>query len=50
MRMFAGFCQQTNEFLWGIRLNNQRDWFQAHKQEFLDYVQTPMRQLAPGGL
>lgn len=46
MRMFEGFCQQTNDFLWGIRLNNQRDWFQAHKQEFLDYVQTPMRQLA----
>lgn len=44
--MFEGFKPQSNEFLWGIRLNNQRDWFLAHKQEYQDYVQIPMRQLA----
>lgn len=44
--MFQGFSQQANDFLWGIRFNNERPWFEAHKQEFLDYVQTPMRQLA----
>ena len=44
--MFEGFKPQSNEFLWGIRLNNQRDWFLAHKQEYQDYFQTPMRQLA----
>ena len=44
--MFPGFTQQTNDFLWLLRLNNNRDWFQAHKQDYLDQVQTPMRQLA----
>ena len=44
--MFQGFSQQTNDFLWGIRFNNERSWFEAHKQEYLDYVQSPLRQLA----
>lgn len=39
--MFQGFSQQTNDFLWGIRFNNERSWFEAHKQEYLDYVQAP---------
>ena len=45
-RMFQGFSQATNDFLWGIRFNNERPWFEAHKQTYLDNVQTPMRQLA----
>ena len=44
--MFQGFSQQTNDFLWGVRLNNARPWFEAHKQEYIDHVQTPMRELA----
>ena len=44
--MFQGFSQATNDFLWGIRFNNERPWFEAHKQTYLDHVQTPMRQLA----
>ena len=24
--MFQGFSQQTNDFLWGIRFNNERSW------------------------
>ena len=44
--MFQGFSQVTNDFLWGIRFNNERPWFEAHKQTYLDHVQTPMRQLA----
>ena len=44
--MFQGFSQQTNDFLWGVRFNNERPWFEAHKQEYIDHVQTPMRQLA----
>lgn len=43
---FSGFSEATNEFLWGIRFNNERTWFQAHRQEYLDHVQTPLRQLA----
>ena len=44
--MFQGFSQQTNDFLWGVRFNNERPWFEAHKQEDIDHVQTPMRELA----
>ena len=43
---FSGFSEKTNEFLWGIRFNNERPWFQAHKQEYIDHVQTPLRLLA----
>ena len=44
--MFQGFSEETNRFLWGIRFNNERAWFQAHKQEYVDHVQTPLRDLA----
>ncbi|MDO4517047.1 MAG: DUF2461 domain-containing protein [Bacillota bacterium] len=44
--MFQGFSEKTNEFLWGIRFNNEKPWFEVHKQEYIDYVQTPLRELA----
>lgn len=44
--MFTGFTERAQEFLWGIRMNNEREWFLAHKREFIDYVQTPMNALA----
>ncbi len=25
--MFHGFSPETMDFLWGIRMNNERDWF-----------------------
>ena len=28
--MFEGFYPETIDFLWGIRMNNNRDWFTAH--------------------
>ena len=43
--MFQGFSQQAVDFLWGIRFNNERGWFEAHKQEYLTYVAAPMREL-----
>ena len=43
--MFQGFSQQAVDFLWGIRLNNERSWFLAHKQEYLTYVAQPLREL-----
>ena len=33
--MFQGYRQETLDFLWGIRFNNDRTWFQAHKEEYL---------------
>ena len=42
---FTGFSPETIDFLWGIRLNNYKEWFEAHKQEYLDYLYRPMRAL-----
>ena len=42
---FQGYTQETVDFLWGIRFNNERGWFMAHKQDFTDYVDVPMREL-----
>ena len=44
--MFQGFSRESIDFLWGLRLNNERSWFLAHKDEFLHFVDTPMKQLA----
>ena len=43
--MFQGFSTETNDFLWGIRLNNEKPWFEAHKQAYLTHVQIPLREL-----
>ena len=44
--MFTGFTQETIDFLWGIRLNNYRDWFEAHKEEYQRTLYQPMKALA----
>ena len=44
--MFQGYTQGTIDFLWGLKLNNERAWFQAHKEEFLALVDRPTRELA----
>lgn len=43
--MFQGFYEETIQFLWELRLNNQRPWFQAHKQDYLDYLYNPMKEM-----
>lgn len=43
--MFSGFTPQTIDFLWGIRMNNNRDWFQEHKQEYVQSLYEPMKAL-----
>lgn len=43
--MFQGFSQGAVDFLWGIRFNNERSWFLAHKEEYLTLVDRPMREL-----
>ena len=42
---FEGFRPEAIDFLWGIRLNNNRDWFAAHKKEYTDYLYEPMKAL-----
>ena len=44
--MFQGFTQGAVDFLWGVRLNNNREWFLAHKQEYLELVDKPLRELS----
>ena len=33
--MFTGFTPETIDFLWGIRMNNNREWFQANKKQYV---------------
>ncbi len=44
--MFTGFSPETVDFLWGIRLNNRRDWFQEHKEDYQRYLYAPMKELS----
>ena len=43
--MFTGFTDETVDFMWGIRFNNERGWFEARKEEYLTLVAGPMREL-----
>jgi uncharacterized protein (TIGR02453 family) len=40
-----GFSEQTIEILWGLRFNNCKSWFDAHKEEYQAYVHEPMASL-----
>ena len=43
--MFTGFTPETIDFLWGIRMNNNRDWFLAHKNQYVQSLYEPMKAL-----
>lgn len=43
--MFTGFTNETVDFMWGIRFNNERTWFEAHKDVYLNHFYFPMRDL-----
>lgn len=43
--MFSGFSDKTVDFMWGIRFNNEKTWFEAHKEEYLTHFYRPMREL-----
>jgi len=43
--MFEGFSPQTVDFLWGIRMNNNREWFLEHKKDYVNYLYEPMKAL-----
>ena len=44
--MFKGFTTETQDFFWALAFNNERSWFQAHKEEFETCVKTPFHALA----
>jgi len=43
--MFDGFSPKTIDFMWGLRLNNRKDWFEANKETFRQDFQSPMKAL-----
>ena len=43
--MFTGFTPETVDFLWGIRMNNNREWFLEHKKQYVDTLYEPMKAL-----
>ena len=43
--MFTGLPPETVDFLWGIRMNNNRDWFLEHKKQYTDTLYEPMKAL-----
>ena len=45
MTMFSGYSPETVDFLWGIRLNNNREWFMAHKNDYVTYLYEPTKEL-----
>ena len=42
---FQGFTPETVEFMWGIRFQNERSWFEAHKDVYLKELYRPMQEL-----
>ena len=43
--MFEGFSVSTIDFMWNLRLNNEKPWFEAHKEEYLRDFLNPMKTL-----
>ena len=43
--MFTGFSPETVDFLWGIRMNNNREWFLQNKPQYVNYLYVPMKAL-----
>ncbi len=43
--MFSGYSPETVDFLWGIRLNNNREWFLANKPNYVQYLYEPTKAL-----
>ena len=43
--MFEGYSPETVDFLWGIRMNNNREWFTANKPSYVKYLYEPTKEL-----
>ena len=43
--MFHGYSPETVDFLWGIRLNNNREWFLANKEQYVKTLYEPTKAL-----
>ena len=43
--MFQGFSPRTIDFMWNLRLNNRKTWFEENKGTFQEAFQGPMKAL-----
>jgi len=43
--MFKGFSPRTIDFMWNLSLNNNKAWFEAHKEQFRQDFDAPMKAL-----
>ena len=43
--MFEGFSPRTIDFMWNIRQNNRKPWFEEHKNEYKEDFLHPMKEL-----
>jgi uncharacterized protein (TIGR02453 family) len=41
VQAFEGFPEEGFRFFRELAVNNNREWFTEHKQEYIDYLQTP---------
>ena len=44
--MFEGFTRETSDFLWELSFNNERPWFQEHKDQYMRVLHEPFHALA----
>ena len=42
---FQGYSPETFDFLWGLRFNNNREWFMEHKKDYVNYLYEPTKTL-----
>ena len=42
---FPGFAPEARQFLRELKANNNREWFQAHKPDYEDFVRGPLLEL-----
>ena len=43
--MFNGFSARTIDFMWELRFNNRKDWFEGHKENYKRDFLNPMKEL-----
>ena len=43
--MFEGFSSRTIDFMWNLRFNNEKPWFEEHKAEYRRDFLSPMKEL-----
>ena len=43
--MFTGFSKEAFDFLFGIRMNNNREWFESRKKIYTEHIYEPLKSL-----